>query len=91
MRVRCKEVKANCFPIVTTSLSALAHKNQEREVPRVVPCHAQNLSRQGCARVMHHELCLVDCEKKECDAGTVLLIFAKLFVSNAHVITTATV
>ena len=79
MRGRCKEVKANCFRIVTASLSALAPKNQECEVPRMVPCHAQNLSRQGCARVMHHEPCLVDCEKKECDAGTVLLIFAKPF------------
>ena len=79
MRGRCKDVKANCFRIVTTSLSALAPKNQECEVPRMVPCHAQNLSRQGCGRVMHHEPCLVDCEKKECDAGTVLLIFAKPF------------
>ena len=62
--------------IVTTSLTTLAHKNHECEAPRVVPCHAQNLTTQGSGRVMHDELFL---EKRECDAGTVLMIFRKAF------------
>ena len=83
--------KSYCLPIVTASLTTLAHKNHECEALRVVPCHAQNLTTQDSGRVMHDELFLVDCEKRESDAGTVLMICAKLFWSSAHVIATAIV
>ena len=40
---------------------------------------------------MHDEMFLVDCEKRECDAGTVLMILCKAFLSSAHVLTIAIV
>ena len=66
-----------CFTIVTTSFTTKRHKNHESEAPRVVPCHAQNLTTHGSGRVVRNELFLVDCEKRACDAVTVLIIFAK--------------
>ena len=71
--------KSCCLSIVTTSPTTLAHKNHECEAPRVVPCHAQNLTTQSSGRVTHDELFLADREKRECGAGTVLMIFGKHF------------
>ena len=65
---RCQ---SECLPTVTTSFTTLAHQNLECAAPRVVPCHAQNLTNQGSGRVMHDELFVVDGERIESDAGTV--------------------
>ena len=45
-----------CLTIVTISPTTLAHKNHECEAPRIVPCHAQNLTTQGSGLVMLDEM-----------------------------------
>ena len=40
---------------------------------------------------MHDEMFLADCEKREGDAGTVLMILCQACLSSAHVLTTVTV
>ena len=83
-------MKVIASSIVTSSATTLARKNHECEAPRVVPCHAQNLTTQGSGPVMNDEILLADCER-ECDAGTVLIILCKTFLTSAHVLTTAIV
>ena len=59
---RCKEAGA-----VASPSSLQAPPRCECEAPRVVPCNAQNLTTQSSGRVMHDDLPLADCEKRESD------------------------